>query len=316
MLFDESVLDETEKIIYALRALYLRYGYSLYRMSKFEEYDLYSRNKDFLVSDAVITFTDTDGKLMALKPDVTLSIIKNDREEGDTLRKLCYNENVYRIAKGSGSFKEIMQTGLECIGTIDEACLAEVLKLALLSLGTISKNTVLEVSDLDILSYFIDAVDERKEVRRALMILCGNRNEHGIREELKKNDIPESKAEPLFRLLKLFGTPEQVFPELFRLTENTEVRDEVFRLKTSLESLKDTQGYQHILVDFSVTGDMNYYNGIIFKGFIAGIPESVLSGGQYDRLMRKMNRKSQAVGFAVYLDLLERLDGLNERMER
>ena len=51
--------DYLETILYSLRALYDTYGYTRYKMSKFEEYDLYSRNKDFLISDGVITFTDT-----------------------------------------------------------------------------------------------------------------------------------------------------------------------------------------------------------------------------------------------------------------
>ena len=114
----ETILKNQEKISYALRALYQRYGYLSYKMSKFEEYDLYVENKDFLVGDGVITFNDTNGKLLALKPDVTLSIIKND---GDVVgkRKVCYNENVYRISDKTGQFKEIMQAGLECIGDID-----------------------------------------------------------------------------------------------------------------------------------------------------------------------------------------------------
>ena len=62
-----------------------------------------------------------------------------------------------------------------------------------------------------------------------------------------------------------------------------------------------------IQIDFSATGDLRYYNGIAFKGFISGIPGSVLSGGQYDKLMRKMGRKDRAIGFAVFLDMLERL---------
>ena len=61
-------------------------------------------------------------------------------------------------------------------------------------------------------------------------------------------------------------------------------------------------------MDFSVIGDVSYYNGIVFKGFIAGIPDPVLSGGQYDRLLRKLHRASRAIGFAVYLGELERLD--------
>ena len=99
MEINESVLQRNERYVYALRELYFRYGFTPYRMSKFEEYDLYARNKDFLVSDNVITFTDTDGKLMALKPDVTLSIIKNSKDEPDVIRKVSYNENVYFVCK-------------------------------------------------------------------------------------------------------------------------------------------------------------------------------------------------------------------------
>ena len=77
---NNNILKNEEKAVYTLRSLYRQYGYLPFKMSKFEEYDLYVRNKDFLVSDKVITFNDTSGKLMALKPDVTLSIIKNGED--------------------------------------------------------------------------------------------------------------------------------------------------------------------------------------------------------------------------------------------
>ena len=50
---------------------------------------------------------------------------------------------------------------------------------------------------------------------------------------------------------------------------------------------------------------MRYYSGVVFRGYLEGIPASVLSGGQYDKLPRKMGRNAKAIGFAVYLDLLE-----------
>ena len=77
MLINDTVLKSDESAAFALRSLYKSYGYCHYKMSKFEEYALYIKNKDFLVSDGIITFTDTSGKLLALKPDVTLSIINN-----------------------------------------------------------------------------------------------------------------------------------------------------------------------------------------------------------------------------------------------
>ena len=62
-------------------------------------------------------------------------------------------------------------------------------------------------------------------------------------------------------------------------------------------------------IDFSLINDMSYYNGIVFRGYIKGVPAGILSGGQYDGLMHKMGKRSRAVGFAVYLDLLEGLAG-------
>ena len=100
-----------ERIVFALRELYRRFGYIQYKMRKFEEYDLYARNKDFLISDNIITFTDVSGKLMALKPDVTLSIVRSGRD-GDGVQKVYYNENVYRVSAAAQGFREIMQSGI------------------------------------------------------------------------------------------------------------------------------------------------------------------------------------------------------------
>ena len=65
---------------------------------------------------------------------------------------------------------------------------------------------------------------------------------------------------------------------------------------------------KNINIDFSIVNDMGYYSGILYKGFIKGIPNSILSGGQYDQLMERMGKKAGAIGFAVYLDSLDRLD--------
>ena len=124
MQIEDRVMDSQEKIGFLLRTLYAGTGYSRYRMGKFEEYDLYSRNKNFLFSENVITFTDTNGRLMALKPDVTLSIVKNTRDSAGSLQKLYYHENVYRVASAEDGFREMTQVGIECMGNVDGACVS------------------------------------------------------------------------------------------------------------------------------------------------------------------------------------------------
>ncbi len=309
MKLDYDILDDTEKITFALRALWREYGYARYRMGKFEEYDLYGRNKDFLISDQVITFTDTNGKLMALKPDVTLSIIKNHRDEPDALRKLCYNETVYRVSKGSNAFREIMQAGLECIGSVDVECVGEMLLLAAKSLALCASGFVLEVSQLDVLLAFVNGVSDDGAVRREILKHVGEKNAHGIAEVCRANGVPEEKAGALRALLELYGRREDVLPRLRELCAGRGLDAELDGLCAALSALEGSGLEDRVQIDFSSVSNMNYYNGILFKGFVEGIPGSVLSGGQYDKLMRKMGKRSRAVGFAVYLDMLERLGG-------
>lgn len=305
MNFNLNVLDESEKTIFALRSLYSSYGYERYRMGKFEEYDLYSRNKDFLVSDTVITFTDTNGKLMALKPDVTLSIIKNNKVSPDETRKLYYNENVYRVSRGSNCFREIMQAGLECFGRIDKACISEVLMLAVRSMDTVSSSYVLAISDLEILSALVNEASVPSDIRKDILKCFGEKNRHGILQICRENSLPDVYTEGLLELISIYGNPDTVMDPLQKLCRNHGLETEADRLAEVISVFRDSPFRDRIMIDFSEISDMNYYNGIIFRGYIDGIPESVLSGGQYDRLMQKMGRKSQAVGFAVYLDKLQ-----------
>ena len=113
MEFSIANLQPKERASFALRALYEAAGCRKYHMGRFEEYGLYQENRSFLSSEQVITFTDLDGRLLALKPDVTLSIAKTAQPApGETLR-YYYHENVYRPSAESHTFKEISQMGLE-----------------------------------------------------------------------------------------------------------------------------------------------------------------------------------------------------------
>jgi ATP phosphoribosyltransferase regulatory subunit len=307
MLIDDRVMNWQEKISFRLRTLYSEYGYERYRMSKFEEYDLYSRNKDFLFSEGVITFTDTTGRLMALKPDVTLSIVKNRKDTPGALQKLYYHENVYRVSVAADGFREQTQVGLECMGEVDGACIAEVLKLAAESLKLCSSRFVLEISHLGILNVFVDAIAPDESVKHEILQCAGQKNLHGISRVCRDHGLAEGAENALKELLSLYGTPRTVMPKIRALAAEYGAEKMAACLGQSVAVFTGTELENRILIDFSATGDLQYYNGIAFKGFIDGIPGSVLSGGQYDALMKKMGRKDRAIGFAVFLDMLERL---------
>ncbi len=303
----DLVLSSDEKAVYALRSIYKNYGYEQYRMSKFEEYDLYAKNKDFLVSESVITFTDTDGKLMALKPDVTLSIIKNNKDVKDDVKKVYYNEHVYRVSKGTRSFKEIMQVGLECLGKVDEYLITEVLFLAKKSLSVISSENVLDVSHLGIVKGVLNYLGISKKGCDKIFECLKEKNREGVILVCASEGLDEIKTDIAEKLVTIYGAPEKVIPELEKLSLSEEISSAIASLKRVIGALKTFGVNQNINIDFSVVSDLNYYNGFIFKGFVSGIPTAVLSGGEYDNLMVKMGRKDKAIGFAVYLDGLDKL---------
>lgn len=308
-MINEQYLKPEERAVFALRSLYRTYGYLPYKMSKFEEYDLYLQNKDFLISDRIITFNDVGGKLLALKPDVTLSIIKNGEDAPGCKQKVSYDENVYRVSGTTGHFKEILQTGVECIGDIDAYDICEVVTLAAASLDAISPRFVLDVSHLGVLSALMDDISHSKAFREEVTRCLGEKNAHDLARVCATYGVDAEDTATLCDFVTLHGSMDEVLQKLAALCHRhkaiTVVRDELTMLRDRLAA---TPYADRIRFDFSIINDMNYYNGIVFCGFLDGICEGVLSGGQYHKLMRRMGRKSGAIGFALYLDLLEALE--------
>ena len=307
-MIDKALLKSDERAIYSLRALYKQYGYLPYKMGKFEEYDLYVQNKDFLVSDRVITFNDTNGKLMALKPDVTLSIIKNADDAKGAKTKVYYNENVYRVSESTHQFKEIMQAGLECIGDIGEYDIYEVIHLAIKSLESISDKYVLDISHLDVTAAILDSVSEDEFFRAEILESLSKKSKHDIRRICEKYGVCEKHADTLSEIAGIYCRMDEAIEILTPLCTTSAAKDALGQLCGIWELIKGTEYAEHVRVDFSLTSDMNYYNGIVFSGFIDGIFTKVLSGGRYDKLMHRMGKRSGAVGFALYLDLLEGIE--------
>ena len=300
--FDTSLLKPDELAVFTLRQLYSKYNYRPFKMSKFEEYDLYSKNKDFLVSDGVITFNDTNGKLLALKPDVTLSIIKNSKDSGET-EKFYYNENVYRISDSSHTYKEIMQTGIECIGDITFSEVFEVTQLAALSLKSIASNFMLHISHVGLLRSLLSDYAIKGEDKNAVITAVAEKNAGALKEICDSTQF-----DALCRLIKNYKNADSSLEDLEKIVKSDDSRDALIVLKKIYDGLKNAGYSNNIFIDFSTVSTGGYYSGIVFKGYINGISSRVLSGGQYDELMKRMGRRGKAGGFAVYLDTLERFN--------
>ncbi len=308
MQIDKKILKADENAAYSLRSLYRGFGYNQYKMSKFEEYALYIRNKDFLVSDGIISFTDTNGRLLALKPDVTLSIINNSKDVSGQIQKLYYDENVYRISKNSHTYKEIKQTGLECIGDVGLFELCEVVMLAMRSLETISADYILEISHVGVMESVFSELSFDKTVEKKIINEICNKSVDGLYAVCDEHKIDDSIKQKLCVFINNYCSVDEAIEALKTICVGKNSSLQLEEFCEILGFIADYGLSNKVRVDFSLTNDMTYYSGIAFKGYIKDIPVSVLSGGQYDKLMKNMGRLSSAVGFAVYLDALERFN--------
>ncbi|MCL2163289.1 MAG: ATP phosphoribosyltransferase regulatory subunit, partial [Oscillospiraceae bacterium] len=306
-----DVLTFEEKTIMRLRSIYRRFGYVPYRMSKFEEYELYAYNRSFLSSDNIITFTDGGGKLMALRPDVTLSIVKNiNCNERGGAKKLYYSENVYRPGGvASSELRERMQMGLELIGDIDVYSMCEVIMLALRSLLEVSGNVCIDISHMGFISGLLESSNLSESQTTEALHLISRKNADELRKFCAKYGADSEFCEKAASLASLYGPFEKTIGELERISVNEKTAQAYSELRDIFTSFKALYGTtERLRLDFSLVNDLSYYSGVIFQGFVDGIPMAVLSGGRYDKLVHKFGKKSGALGFAVFLDMLEQFE--------
>ncbi len=294
-------LSENEKALFKLRELYESMGYEKYKMSKFEEYDLYAENKSFLKSENVIAFTDLSGKLMALKPDVTLSIAKNSLWSREKFHKVYYTENVYRSDLGAAQFKEIMQVGLEYIGEIDSYVMLEVLSLAAKSLETISPDYIMDISHMGFIEGLFEAAGIRESKYVEFADVISKKDYAGVLSLCEKEEVGEVFRKKIAALTRIYGS----FIECAEKIESLILNEKMEKAFKEISSIFSILKNNNIKIDLSLISDMNYYNGITFRGFVKDIPSSILSGGRYDNLIAKLGKKNSAIGFAVYMDLLD-----------
>ena len=133
------------------------------------------------------------------------------------------------------------------------------------------------------------------------------KNRHDLERVCRENGISPEKTAAICEFVGIYGEMDGVIRRLEPLCTCESSREALAELEQLRSLLADSPWRDKIVFDFSIVNDMDYYNGIVFQGFLSGICESVLSGGQYDKLVRKMGRSGGAVGFALYLDLLEDL---------
>lgn len=289
-----SNLRRQDEITLALKELYKSYGYDEYKLTSFEEYSLYAENRNFLSGGEIVTFS-SGGKLMALRPDVTLSVVKNFKNLSG-VKKLFYEENVYR-PNSRGAIAESSQIGVEILGEVDCVAEAEAVELMIKSLLSFGTDCVLATSHIGVTGKILSFLGLRGEDKAFALGCLAEKNAHDFKKFARENNIPPEKVKIFLNLINLPREPKAAIKGLKEM-EVAGIDGEIAELE---EVLSLAGNPDEAIIDFSVTGNADYYNGLIFKGYINGVPRAALSGGRYDNLVKKFDGDRQAIGFALYL---------------
>lgn len=304
MLFEECAAkrDISERIT----RLFENYGYSEVTTPGLEFYDVFSGKGRYIPQEAMYKLVDGKNRLMVLRPDSTMPIARlaATRLSGEELPlKLFYNQNIFMVnPKDSGRDDEIAQCGIEILGGDGGAADFEALVLAAKALAECDGDYRIEIGDSSIFAELTAdrEFDEKtvEEIRRAIET-----------KELPVLDLMfENRSEDAaFKALpRLFGGFE-VFEKAKEHLRGEAVEHKLARLKELCEELCGIIPREKIRVDLGLVHKKDYYTGIIFRGYVEGYGQPVLSGGRYDTLLGDFGRDAGAVGFAVNVEAAARV---------
>lgn len=298
-------MNKKNLVVLNIRKMYDSYGYKKISLPSFEEYELYNENRDFILGN-ILTIMNPSGNLLALRPDITLSVAKKISKE-KTLKydKIYYQENVYTTSKYVG-YKETEQLGIELIGKETLFLNFEIVNLALNSLDIMNKKNMLVLSHAGFISSIFEDIRMEHDMKEQIFEYINNKNRHDIEKLLENNkNISGEIKNLIYELPNLSGNIKDIIKKLSKYNLNSKITKILSELENLYNLIIKFHNKNKILFDFSIIKNLNYYNGIIMQGFIDKFPKAVLTGGRYDKLFEKFGVDTGAIGFAIFTNSLD-----------
>ncbi|MDR3207222.1 MAG: ATP phosphoribosyltransferase regulatory subunit [Oscillospiraceae bacterium] len=288
------------------RALFARFGYAELMTPALERGELFERTGLPMPAENMCRFVGRDGRLVVMRPDSTAPAarVAAARLAGRPMPlRLYYIQDIYRADdEHTGRPAEIRQAGVELIGAPGRRADLEVLSLAartLFALGVADFR--IELGHAALFRALSQRLDIDGADREELRALIEQKNFAALGDRLSGFENRPVR-EAIGRLCMLFGGRE-VFREA-GLLGVPEADAALNDLKETYAALENAGFGGRIQIDLGLVHQMDYYTGVVFRGYAAGVGRAVLTGGRYDNLMGALGRSAPATGFAVDLDAL------------
>lgn len=307
-LFDESII--IRNVENTLVELFKSCGYSEIITPGLEFYDVFNLNSRYFPQENLYKLTDSKGRLIVVRPDITIPIarvVATRLRDAMLPLKLFYNQTVYRTEPAlKGRSDEIVQTGIELIGSQLKMADLEVISTAVTALKSFGMEFSLEIGNIGIFKELVNKLEVTDNVKENIRCLIETKNFPAL------NDLLDSLGNnsviyALKKLPALFGG-EEVFEKAEEIMPDENIKKILEDLRDIYRDVSRLCGDEgSITVDLGLVNETDYYTDLIIKGYLQGYGDEVLSGGRYDKLISEFGYDVPAIGFAVNVNAVAKL---------
>lgn len=297
------------KIIETITERFSKWGYSEVSTPIVEYYKTFNHKTQDLKEEEMYKFFDSRGRILVLRPDMTVPVARLVNTKLKDMKlplKLFYNAEVFRVHESfEGKRNEYLDCGIELIGASGEKTDLEVLVTALEVLKALDtkKEFKLEIGNVNILKSALKDMNLSIDNQNKVIELINKKSLTSLREYLDDIEIRKEYKEFLNKFPWLFGGYEMI-KKAKGLAFNEDMKKNIEYLENLYLNLQKLGYEKYLSVDISMVPRVNYYSGIIFKGYVKEIGSTVIRGGRYDNLLESFGKSIPAIGFSVDVNLL------------
>ncbi|HOJ11499.1 MAG TPA: ATP phosphoribosyltransferase regulatory subunit [Clostridiales bacterium] len=291
-----------------IREVFRKSGYMEIETPTLEFFDTFSVDEDSTPQEMMFKFFDHQGRILVLRPDLTIPVARvaaSKFKVAKYLLKIFYVGNTYRYNEsGGGRQNEFTQAGVELIGSATPEADAEVIATAINALKAAGmENFQIDIGQVEFFKGLMEETGLPEQDVEQMRILIDRKDFIGIEEIINHCNIAEELKELILDLPRLFGTID-VIDRVEKIVKEKRSLDALNYLRNILGILEDHGLGKYVFIDLGMVQSLNYYTGIIFRGFTHGVGFPILSGGRYDTLVEKFGAGRPATGFSIGVNLV------------
>jgi len=284
------------------------WAYNEIETPSIEYYDVFSDDSDLTPQEMMFKFFDHNGRILVLRPDMTIPVARlaaTKYKDTSWPLRFCYIGNTYRYNEsGGGRQKEFTQAGAEILGEAGPKADAEVICTAIdcvLQAGL--ENFKIDIGQVEFFKGLMEQAGFDEDTSEKVRMFIEKKDYPGMNEVVRNIDMNEELKSIILNIPSYFGDLS-LLGELLKRNLSAKCISALDNLKQIIEIIND-YGYQrYVSIDLAMVQSLNYYTGVIFKGFTHGVGFPIISGGRYDSLVGKFGKDMPATGFSIGINLM------------